>query len=79
MGRARGARRRYSRGEILASIESCRAALLSPDLTEHAGLDWYPDAPTFFLWDRIGCEIARKTGRPDPRLPDREALRRWFA
>jgi hypothetical protein len=77
--RPRGPRQRYSREEILTAIESCRRALLSPDSTEHGDQDWYPDPPTFFLWNRIGREIARKTGRPDPRLPDREALRRWFA
>jgi hypothetical protein len=53
----------------------CRIALLSADDLDP---DWWPDAQVFFLWNRIGREIARKTARPDPRLPDREALRRWF-
>jgi hypothetical protein len=70
--RARG---RYSREEILASVIGCRTALVSADDPDP---DWWPDAQVFFLWNRVGREIARKTGRPDPRLPDREALRRWF-
>lgn len=75
-GRRSRARGKYSREEILASVRGCRTALVSADDPDP---DWWPDAQAFFLWNRVGRELARKTGRPDPRLPDREALRRWFA
>jgi hypothetical protein len=67
--------RPYSREEILAAIERCRVALASPGQMESG---WHPPATTFFLWNSIGREAARKLGRPDPRLPCREALARQF-